>query len=95
MTDAVVAPVADSAPAATKKATKAKAPKVPKAPKTAKPKTAPSHPSYSDMIKKAIVESKDKSGTSKAALLKYILQNFKVGENIHKVSHFLKLSLFN
>jgi len=43
-----------------------------------KPKSASSHPKFSAMIKQAITHSNDRNGTSKAAILKYILANFKV-----------------
>ncbi|CAF3245900.1 unnamed protein product [Rotaria sp. Silwood2] len=36
------------------------------------------HPKYSIMIKQAITQLNDRNGTSKAALLKYILANYKV-----------------
>jgi len=43
-----------------------------------KPKSASSHPKFSAMIKQAITHLNDRNGTSKAAILKYILANFKV-----------------
>ena len=48
--------------------------------KTKKPasKATSSHPKFSAMIKKAITELKDRNGSSKVAILKYILANFKV-----------------
>ena len=38
------------------------------------------------MIKRAVTELKDKKGSSRAAILKFILTHFKVGENIVSVS---------
>ena len=38
------------------------------------------------MTKSAIKNLKEKNGSSKAAILKYILQNYKVGDNIKSVS---------
>jgi len=40
--------------------------------------TTSSHPKYSAMIKQAITQLNDRNGTSKAAILKYILANYKV-----------------
>lgn len=50
-----------------------------------KPKTPSSHPTYGDMIRKAVSELKEKKGSSRAAILKYILQNYKVGTNFVQV----------
>ncbi|XP_050706802.1 histone H1-delta-like [Eriocheir sinensis] len=63
--------MADAAPAATptKKATKAKA-----APKK------PVHPSYAAMIADAIGALKERSGSSRQAILKYIVAHNKVGD---------------
>jgi len=46
--------------------------------KAKKAKGASSHPKYSVMIKQALTQLNDRNGTSKAAILKYILANFKV-----------------
>lgn len=71
-----VAPAsASTSPPKAKKVTKAKAPK---SPKIKKPKVPSSHPTYGDMVKRAITELKNKNGSSRAVILKYILQNFKV-----------------
>ena len=40
------------------------------------------------MIKGAVKNLKEKTGSSKAAILKYILQNYKVGDNIKAVCCF-------
>lgn len=40
-----------------------------------------SHPPYGSMIKAAILANPDKKGSSRAAILKYIMQNYEVGEN--------------
>ena len=69
--------MSDAAPA--KKAEKAKS----------KPKPA-EHPKYSDMIAAAIVALKERSGSSRQAILKYISANYKVGD--HAGTH-LKLAL--
>ena len=49
--------------------------------KVAKPKKPAAHPAYAEMIAKAIVGIADKKGSSKAAIKKYILANFKVEDN--------------
>lgn len=72
-------------------------PKVAKAPKAKAPKAAkkaPSHPTYSAMIRKAVAELKEKSGSSKAAILKYILQHYKLGDNVTKVRISLNFKCF-
>jgi hypothetical protein len=52
-----------------------------------------SHPTYSAMIKAAIKNLNEKTGSSKAAILKYILQNYKVGDNIKAVNSHLRVAL--
>lgn len=82
---------------------KAKAPKSPKkvkAPKVKGPKVPAAHPTYASMVKTAIGSLKDKKGSSRAAILKYIVQNYKVGENIVQVnistlSFYIRLILVN
>ncbi|XP_071118755.1 histone H1-delta-like [Haliotis cracherodii] len=69
MSDAEVA--AAPAPAAPAK-------KVPKKKAPAKQKKAASHPKYCDMIKKAISSLKERGGSSRQAILKYIVANYKV-----------------
>ncbi|XP_065065730.1 histone H1.0-like [Rhopilema esculentum] len=48
---------------------------------SAKKAVAPSHPKYIDMIKAALAELKDRKGTSRQAISKYIKEHYKVGEN--------------
>merc|ERR1711909_245374 len=50
----------------------------PKAKKAAKPKVAPAHPPYAAMITSAIKKLADKKGSSRQAILKYIVANNKV-----------------
>merc|ERR1719516_991826 len=50
----------------------------PKAKKAAKPKVATAHPKYSVMIATAIKTLKDRTGSSRQAILKYICANYKV-----------------
>ena len=74
---AAVAPGSPKA-AKPKKATKAKAAAAPR-----------SHPVYADMVKRAITELKEKKGSSRAAILKYIVTHYKVGENLIQVSIYI------
>lgn len=64
--------------------------------KVSKPKTkkaAPTHPVYKDMILAAIAALKDRKGSSRQAILKYILANYK-GVGVEKqVNSRLKLAL--
>ena len=48
------------------------------------------HPKYSEMIVKAITELKERNGSSRQAIVKYIKANFKVGE---KAENMTKLAL--
>merc|ERR1719419_47126 len=50
----------------------------PKAKKAAKPKVAAAHPKYSVMIATAIKTLKDRTGSSRAAILKSVVANNKV-----------------
>ncbi|VDN37764.1 unnamed protein product, partial [Cylicostephanus goldi] len=45
------------------------------------------------MIRKVVVELKDKYGLSKSAILKCILQNYKLGENVQKVNAQLRTAI--
>uniref|UniRef100_A0A0K0EZ16 Histone H1.X (inferred by orthology to a C. elegans protein) n=1 Tax=Strongyloides venezuelensis TaxID=75913 RepID=A0A0K0EZ16_STRVS len=61
------------------------------APKTVKKS---SHPVYADMVKKAIVELKEKKGSSKPAILKYIMAHYNLGDkNINSVNLHIKQAL--
>jgi len=72
---AKAAPVKDAVKAPTKAAAKAKKEKKP-----VKAKSAPSHPTYSVMITAAVGALKDRTGSSRQAILKYICANYKVEE---------------
>ena len=50
----------------------------PKAKKASKPKAPAAHPKYSVMIAAAITALKDRTGSSRQAILKYICANYKV-----------------
>jgi len=64
------APAAAPAPKAAKPAKKA----------AAKPKKPAEHPKYSEMIVAAIKALKERSGSSRQAILTYIKANYKVGD---------------
>ncbi|XP_021360077.1 histone H1-delta-like [Mizuhopecten yessoensis] len=81
MSDAAAA----TAPAPAKKATKAKKP--------AKPKVPLPHPSFADMVIKAITALKERKGSSRKAMIKYIMANYKVGTDENKVNTRVKTAL--
>lgn len=92
---------AAKAPAAKKAAApkKEKAPAAPKAPKSPKPKkaaakSAPSaHPPYLEMVVAAVKALKERSGSSRQAILKYILANYAVGTDPKAANLHLKQAL--
>jgi len=47
-----------------------------------KPKAPPAHPTYKVMIAAAIVTLKERSGSSRQAIIKHIKANYKVGDNV-------------
>lgn len=49
--------------------------------KAAAPKKPADHPKYADMIQAAIAALKERSGSSRQAICKYIVTNYKVGDN--------------
>ncbi|XP_042861590.1 histone H1-delta-like [Penaeus japonicus] len=59
--------------------------------KAKKPTPKPTHPKYSVMIAAALNSLKERNGSSRQAILKYILANYKVGETTTGVR--LKLAL--
>lgn len=66
-----------------------------KAPKktAAKPKTPAAHPQYKVMVTEAISTLKERGGSSRQAILKYIVANYKVGDNQTAVNARLKAAL--
>jgi len=52
-----------------------------------------SHPNYRDMIVKAVGNLKERGGSSRQAILKYIIANYNVGHNIVLINSRIKLSL--
>lgn len=75
MTAAAVVAAAPAPAAASPKKAKAKAVK---ARKPAAAKAPASHPTYIDMTRAAIQALKDRTGSSRQAILKYIMANYKV-----------------
>ncbi|CAC5402693.1 H1_5 [Mytilus coruscus] len=67
--------------------------KSPKKKAAAKPKKPSAHPKYSEMIGKAIAALKERGGSSRQAILKYIMANFNVGKDAKSVNAHLKLAL--
>lgn len=65
----------------------------PKAKKAAKPKKPSSHPKYSEMIQAAVVALKERGGSSRQAVLKYILAHYNVGKDGKIVNAHLKMAL--
>src|SRR5579872_56862 len=67
----------------------------------AKPKKTPaptaaaaaSHPKYSDMVQQALLALKERGGSSKQAVLKYIMANFKVSGEENMINSHLKTAL--
>ena len=68
------------------------APATPKVKKVAKPKKEATHPKYIEMIQSALGSLKERSGSSRQAILKYITANYKLGEGANANVH-LKLAL--
>lgn len=76
-----------AAPAATPKAQKTPKKKV------SKPKKPATHPKYNEMIAQALGALKERGGSSRQAILKYIIKNFNVGNNTNVLNSHLKLAL--
>lgn len=89
MSDGVTASAAQAVVADAK--TKSPKKKVSKA--GAGPKKAMDHPKYSEMVKQALASLKERGGSSRQAVLKYIVKNFKVGSDENVVNTHLKMAL--
>ena len=63
--------------------------------KVTKPKVPAAHPKYIEMIQSGLAALKERGGSSRQALLKYIMANYKVGNDANSVNVHLKLSLKN
>ena len=79
--------MADTAPAAPA------APATPAKKRATKPKAPAAHPKYVDMIRAALESLKERGGSSRQAILKYIMANFKVGNDVNSINAHLKLAL--
>jgi histone H1/5 len=51
------------------------------------------HPKYSEMVQQALTHLKERGGSSRQAVLKYIVKNFKVGTDESVVNTHLKMAL--
>ena len=78
-----------SAPVATSKKVVA----TPKKAASAKPKKPAAHPKYTEMIAAAVGSLKERGGSSRQAILKYIVKNFNVGKDERVVNQHLKMAL--
>ncbi|XP_062590400.1 histone H1-delta-like [Saccostrea cucullata] len=63
--------------------------------KATKPKVPAAHPKYIDMISAAVSALKERGGSSRQAILKYIMANYKVGNDANFVNAHLKMALKN
>ncbi|XP_061176334.1 histone H1-delta-like [Saccostrea echinata] len=61
--------------------------------KAAKPKVPAAHPKYIDMISAAVASLKERGGSSRQAILKYIMANYKVGNDVNSINAHLKMAL--
>ncbi|VDM46350.1 unnamed protein product [Toxocara canis] len=62
-------------------------------PKATKARVPHAHPGYQQMIKAALVALNDKKGSSRAAILKHMAQNFKLGEQLPTINAHLRQAL--
>jgi histone H1/5 len=83
--------VAASAPAVVD--AKMKTPKKKMATGSKSAKKPMDHPKYSDMVHQALGSLKERGGSSRQAILKYIMKNFKVGNDENVVNTHLKMAL--
>jgi len=51
------------------------------------------HPKYSEMVQQALTNLKERGGSSRQAVLKYIMKNFNVGTDENAVNTHLKMAL--
>ncbi len=61
--------------------------------KTAAKKHTADHPKYSEMVHQALSGLKERGGSSRQAVLKYIMKNFSVGNDENIVNTHLKIAL--
>ena len=70
-------------------------PKAAKPKKAVKPKAPASHPPYIAMVKAAIAALKERNGSSRQAIVKYVMANYKVGNDQKPVNSRVKMALRN
>ncbi|XP_056017360.1 uncharacterized protein LOC130053805 [Ostrea edulis] len=63
--------------------------------KVSKPKVPAAHPKYIDMIKAALGSLKERGGSSRQAILKHLMANYKVGNDVNSINAHLKMALKN
>merc|ERR1719471_1170051 len=63
--------------------------------KAAKPKAPAAHPPYIAMVKAAIAALKERNGSSRQAIVKYVMANYKVGNDQKPVNSRVKMALRN
>ncbi|KAK8783996.1 histone H5-like [Amblyomma americanum] len=85
MSDAEVKPAVPPTPKAKGRKSTAGAPK--------KAKKPASHPKYTEMVKKSIEALKERGGSSRQAIHKYIMSHYDVGKDSKVVNTHLKLAL--
>jgi histone H1/5 len=56
-------------------------------------KASADHPKYSEMVHQAVANLKERGGSSRQAILKYIVKNFNVGKDESVVNTHLKMAL--
>ena len=61
--------------------------------KAKKPKKAASHPKYSEMIREALTSIKERGGSSRQAILKFIMKKYNTGHDEKTVNLHLKMAL--
>ena len=90
VTPAEILKVTDTAKAP---AEKAKAPKTVEVPNTSKLNVPAAHPNFSVMIHAAIAALKEHNGSSRQAIVKYIMSNYKVGTDQKAIDSCVKEAL--
>jgi len=85
--------MADTAVAVAAAPAAVKAAKKPRKAGTAKAKKPSDHPKYAEMIKDALNALKERGGSSRQALLKYIAKHYRLGGDEKTINAHLKLAL--
>lgn len=60
---------------------------------SSKPKNVAAHPKYAEMIRDALTNLKERGGSSRLAILKYIVKKYQLGQDKKLVNAHLKLAL--